>query len=46
MEEHLNYVTKQIKSIEAEIRAFDPEKIKPPRFRGLNSVEMAQKTLQ
>ena len=29
-----------------EVSAWDPDSIKPPRFRGLNSVEMARATLK
>lgn len=45
LEEHLNFVTVKVNKLVHEIKSFDPESIKPPRFRGLNSVEMARATL-
>lgn len=42
LEEHLNFVTVKVNKLLHEIKSFDPESIKPPRFRGLNSVEMAR----
>ena len=46
LEEHLTYVSAKINKISEEIRAWDPESIKPPRFKGLNSVETARQTLK
>lgn len=46
LEEHLTYVTAKISKISDEIRAWDPESIKPPRFKGLNSVDSARQTLK
>lgn len=42
----MNYVQNKVSKLEKEIVGFDPESIKPPRFRGLNSVEMARATLK
>lgn len=42
----MNYVQVKVTKLEDEIQAWDPDSIKPPRFRGLNSVEMARATLK
>lgn len=42
----MTYVQAKVTKLTDEIQAWDPESIKPPRFRGLNSVEMARATLK
>jgi uncharacterized coiled-coil protein SlyX len=46
LEEHLGYVEQKVRKIEEDISEWDPDSIKPPRFKGLNSVEMAKATLK
>ena len=46
LEEHVIYVCNKIDKLQDEIQAFDPESIKPPGFRGLNSVDVARATLK
>lgn len=46
LEEHLSYVQAKVTRLTEEVNSWDPESIKPPRFRGLNSVEMARATLK
>lgn len=46
LEEHLSYVEGKLTKIQDEISEWDPDSIKPPRFKGLNSVEMAKATLK
>ena len=46
LEEHLEFVSSKINKIREEIGSFDMENIQPPRFKGLNSVEMARATLR
>ncbi len=46
LDEHYNYVTDKINQLNDQINSFDPESIKPPGFKGLNSVEMARATLR
>ena len=46
LEEHVTYVQTKIEKLEGEIESFDPESIKPPGFKGLNSVDVARATLK
>lgn len=46
LEEHLDFVSNKINKIREEIGSFDMDSIQPPRFKGLNSVEMARATLR
>ena len=46
LDEHLNYVCSKIERIQDEISQFDPDSIKPPGFKGLNSVEVARATMK
>ena len=42
----MGYVEQKVRKIEEDISEWDPDSIKPPRFKGLNSVEMAKATLK
>lgn len=46
LEEHLDHVDSKIAQITAEIKAFDMDAVKPPRFKGLNNVDNARATLK
>lgn len=46
LDEHLEYVDERILKLKEEIGTFDMDSIQPPRFKGLNSVEMARATLR
>ena len=46
IDEHLDYVTNQIASLNTQIKAFDMDAIQPPRFKGLTNVDMARQTLR
>lgn len=46
LEEHENFVSNKITGFETEIQSFDPESIKPPGFKGLNSIQTARATLK
>ncbi len=46
LEEHLEFVNQKINKLREDIGSFDMDSIQPPRFKGLNSVEMARNTLR
>ncbi len=46
LDEHLGFVTDKINELKEQIAGFDPENIKAPRFKGLDSVEAARTTLK
>jgi hypothetical protein len=46
LEEHLEFVQQKVNKLREETSAFDMDSIQPPRFKGLNSVEMARATLR
>lgn len=46
LEEHLDFVQGKVNKLTQEIKSFDLDSIQAPRFKGLNSVEMARATLK
>ena len=46
LEEHLDHVESKIYQISSEIKNFDMDAIKPPRFNGLNNIDNARATLK
>lgn len=46
LEEHLEHVESKVATIRSEIKAFDMDAVKPPRFKGLNNVQNARATLK
>ena len=46
LDEHLEFISSKINKLREEINSFDMDSIKPPRFKGLTSVEMARATLR
>jgi hypothetical protein len=46
LQEHMDFLLNKINEITTEINAYDMNNINPPRFKGLNNVEVARATLQ
>ena len=46
LDEHLAFVTQKINKLREEISSFDMDSIQPPRFKGLQNVDMARATLR
>ena len=46
LEQNLEYLQTKINTASSEVNSFDMDSIQPPRFKGLNSVDMARATLR
>jgi hypothetical protein len=46
LQEHLDFLLNKINEIFSEIKSYDMDNVNPPRFKGLNNVDVAKATLQ